>query len=98
MADITGCSNHGCKISAPQGQGTNGRCTCPDVVALVNEIGEEIAELRDGRGRSRNRTVTLLRDVVDTFLSLGVVEAAQAGCRCGTDKCKYPLCDANRSV
>jgi len=40
---ITGCGNHGCIIRKPQGQGTNGGCTC-----IHRHM--DTAEIRDVKG------------------------------------------------
>lgn len=64
---------------------------------VIADVEREIAALRSGAGRSRQGTVTLLRDVLDGFMAAGFDEAKQAGCRCEKEDCKYPLCSANRA-
>lgn len=67
------------------------------ISATIAEVEQEIAALRDGKGRSRVGMTNLLRDVLDALWVAGVPEAKQAGCRCAEEPCKYPLCHANRS-
>lgn len=67
------------------------------VETTISKVEREIAALRNGAGRSRQGTVTLLRDVLDAFLAAGHESARDAGCRCDCRPCKYPLCQANRS-
>lgn len=68
------------------------------VPGTIAEVEREIAALRNGNGRSRTGTVELYRRVLDAFMAAGFDEARQAGCRCGGDACKYPLCSANRAL
>lgn len=67
------------------------------ISATIVEVEREIAALRNGNGRSRTGTTNLLRDILDALWQAGIPEAKQAGCRCDTQPCKYPLCSANRA-
>lgn len=58
--------------------------------AAIVEVEQTIAELRDGRGPSRTKTVDILRRVLDALW--------EHHCPCERERCKYPLCGANKSI
>lgn len=57
---------------------------------LLCDVDNAIRELRDGRGPTRTATVQLLNRCREAI--------AKTTCLCEKERCKYPLCHANKET